>query len=412
MIKYLDIKFFTTMDNTSNNQISSDNTSDIEKIEVKIQPSDDIFAQQSNQVGIEEPSTNDDKAEEKKSSHPLKSSVLIANLLKVLIVVGLCLAIYLQVQLRPAMPYISTLAQQTADLRQSVILKQAEINKSNLLIASNSLNNFAFEAENYLSTLAALNSKIVTDNLKGKLKEKLPQIEKKLKNYTTQASGNLEQSDTLPLLAVIASAELKLDINDQTKNSLNEYKKELSASRNDSNKEEVQSEIQGVNNVLGLVGNSDIQAKLKAFNVVNISDKSVQDLLTLLYTTQKMPLSNINKIYSNKIDWSSIIKEIDLTTMDVDPLYRNAASQESIKYTNFQLEDLEGKDTVENKILVNGLVTTPNSVNFKIISDLIDGFENSALFKGVSMRSFNKKQNTDGLYVGNFNISFTLDNKK
>ncbi len=356
-------------------------------------------------ISIKLSSDKANSEQSQKTEH--KKNIFISLFTKLIIFLGILSFAYLQIQLQPSIALFGqTQAKKTFNIENEILQKQAEINRFNLTIAAYSMDDFAFEAENYLSLQRQINSNLTTENTKQSLKMELEATESSLITSITVIQNALLQ----PLYSTgLKSSDIESKSIKFTENNLNEFKKKLASElSNAENKTEIRSEIQNINNIASLLKNNDLQSSIKNFNTEKLEIETVEKLLSLYYKQQTNNLSILKNISNKKILWINIINEIDLETKTVDPLYGSTLSERigQIKYSNFQLE----KDKEDNdKIIVSGAVNTPDGVNFTITSDLIDAFENSKMFKDVNMRSFSKKLNDENTYTGNFRIEFSLE---
>ncbi|OGJ51461.1 hypothetical protein A2335_03815 [Candidatus Peregrinibacteria bacterium RIFOXYB2_FULL_32_7] len=366
---------------------------------------EDIFANQNStpeQNNVQNDGQEKVKEENKKSikKHPFPSLIL-----KLIILIGIFSFAYMQTQLSVNFSIFGvSVAKEIQTLEKELLDNQAQINKINLSVAVDSLNFFALKAEDYLSHLEQINSNFVTKNTKEKLSAKLPEIKNELKVSITTAkeavtaeksSGNISEEQAKK----------------STEEKLTEEKLALASELNASeNKDDVRKKIQNLNEILNLLNNDDLIAKIKSFDIESLSEESIKSLLENIYSQQNNKLTTIYNIDKEKLIWSNVMHEIEIVTKGIDPLYGSALSQNigQIKYNSFQLE--KGENEQEDKIIVNGTITTSDSKNFNIASDLIDSFTNSTLFSGAKMRSFNKKFDEENQYIGNFNIELTFQN--
>jgi|GEM_PF-1379915 len=343
-----------------------------------------------------------------------------------LFVSSVAMAFYFYTQLSPDFSYLGANVTQSLTLTNSNLLAaQAKVNQNRYLEAQLKLNEFSYEADRFLSSV----QKTVDPNINSvdkqaffasvdESKQALPLLLTDIRDTITKdivvqtyvSDGQPEQTDAEVLSA--AQTALRGGLNDQKK----------AYGQNPTSPQDI-ADVKLIDNASKLVGNT---ALLNVLQKTSVSDfkkqlddyasapddtklQNLQAVISKVLASTKSDLATIANIKQKRVDWSTIITQINTVTTSVDSKFGKTPSLYDslggIVYTGYEF------DSNSNKIVLSGMTKTFDGSNFTVLSQLIDKLESSDYFQNVDMRSFSKsKSGDDGSsdYIANFKIDLRL----
>lgn len=308
-----------------------------------------------------------------------------------------------------------------ADTNTNLRQVQTLVNKDRYLAAQLELNEFSYQTDRFLSSVAKINDPSVSEFDKRTLFADLDEAQKSLpillgdvRNILTQnivpttTRSEKEPEQTPEELLQIAQSDLRSAL-------LNEKKK---YGANPTNPQDVL-DVKLIENASKLVGNTALlnvlqntsstafQKQLEDYSTAPDAQKlkAIQDVVGKVLSTTKSDLATIADIKRTRIEWSSIISQIKDETLNVDKNFDQPLLYDTlggIVYTGYEF------DSNSNKIVLSGMTKTFDGSNFTLISNLIDQLESSVYFQDVDMRSFAKSK-TGEIGIEGFAANFKID---
>jgi len=153
-----------------------------------------------------------------------------------------------------------------------------------------------------------------------------------------------------------------------------------------------------------LIDNTVLIDILNKSDLSGLDDLGLAKLIVSVNDTVVNELSSIQKIKDSRINWSEVIKKIELETAVVDKYFSKDFYDQigGIQYTSYDF------DTATNKIGITGTTKRFTTDNFTLISNLIDQLNDSVYFKGVEMPSFSKSGSSEGGYTATLRLNLEL----
>jgi len=124
-----------------------------------------------------------------------------------------------------------------------------------------------------------------------------------------------------------------------------------------------------------------------------------------ILASTKSDIATISSIKSMKLDWLTVINQIETVTAATDRNFGKGLFETlgGVVYSGFEF------DSKNNKIVLSGRVKTNDATNFTLLSNLIDDLERSEHFMDVDMRSFAKSGTKETGFTSNFSIDLNLE---
>lgn len=158
-----------------------------------------------------------------------------------------------------------------------------------------------------------------------------------------------------------------------------------------------------------LILNAEFVGFLQGLELEKIKDEDLQKIMDYVNQLNQSPLALINTIKAKKTIWSAIIEQLEGVTKSVDPLFGTEFAG-SLSFSDIQL------DSKAKTISVTGDTNTDDTKNFTLVSNLIDAYEASSLFKNAEERNFSKSGGSSATeteeaqkYQSSFRISLELE---
>lgn len=289
--------------------------------------------------------------------------------------------------------------QKLADFEASLQTEQTTVNLYNYMITKFALDDFSVSADAYLHKYAQYESDYTSSNTKAYLKQELGTLEASINEQLVVAQNHLREAIyPAELVGTETPTSLKNEYKALMKTRINEEKLVLL----DLDEEEAAVDRDILNSVLALLNDSSFRSDLVA---VDLSEPLDSDMIQLLFQrateVSTNEFSTILNIKSARVNWGEVFGEIEEVTKEVDPLYGSGITS-NIEYSNLSL------NSSDQTISLRGSTRTDDTLNFSLISDLLDVFEQSTLFSDVSNRSFTKSEDRDDGFTASFTIEFQL----
>ncbi len=312
--------------------------------------------------------------------------------LKFAIVAGILTYAFFFTQLNPNFKLLGqNPVQKLATFEATLAEEQTTINLYNLLMAKFALDKFNVAADAYLLEWDRSQSEFASSNAREASTAALATLREPLVASLTEAKTRLAEPLYPPFdkLRVTSGDASILELEDQYALLLKQH---ILAEK-----------PEGSAGVLQLLNNKFFRQDLKALNVENdLTPEKVQSLYTASTELSKDVFAAVLSIKNERPDWLKVLNALKETTRRVDPLY-GSTIEGNLSYNNIVL------DATDNTVSIRGQSRTDDSLNFSLLSNLIDAFEQSTLFSNVSNRTFSKNDAGSGEGVtSSFNLAFAL----
>ncbi len=300
-----------------------------------------------------------------------------------------------------------------ADINKNLAGLQTNINKYRYLAAQQDLNEFSFLADDFMDKASKISDPGTSVTVKAQLSASISELKNSLPTVLTRVKANLGQDIVVGTYRSEAEPEMTEDAIRQQfetdlRNSLTAYKTELGQGA-----ENAQA-VRMVENAIKLVGNQPLLGAIKGISIDSlkkdlddyvsapdeIKRKKLQTIFAAILSTTKSDIATVGALKSNRINWSFIIKQIEIVTVATDKSFNTPNA--SIFYSGYEF------DTQANKVVLSGTTKTKDAGNFTVMSSLIDALEDSDYFTDVEMRSFSKSP-SDSYYEATFKIDLSLE---
>jgi len=313
--------------------------------------------------------------------------------------------------------------QRLADTNTNVRQVQTLVNKDRYLAAQLKLNEFSYQSDRFLSSVAKANDPTINSFDKRAIFADLEESKQAL----PVLMGEIREILSKDIVAETRRSEKEPE---QTPDELlaaaqEDLRGALRAEKNKFNQKTTDPQeildIKLVDNATKLVGSRALVAALQATSSDAFQKqleeyaaapdpqklKGVQDVIGKVLSSTKSDLATIAEIKRNRIEWSTIIGQIKEETLNIDKNFNQPLLYDTlggVVYNGYEF------DTNSNKIVLSGTTKTPDASNFTLMSNLIDQLENSRYFQDVDMRSFTKsKGTTTNEFLANFKIDLGLE---
>lgn len=291
-------------------------------------------------------------------------------------------------------------AQTLASLEANIQEEKTTINLYNFMIAKFALDDFSVLADKYLYLNAQYESDYTSKNKKAELKADLDTLQEDIKGSLSTIQNKLKE----PLYpkdfsySSLSIVELEQQYVDLLTARVDQEKQEVLTQ----NSEGDSLEIANLDSVVTLMNDTEFDRQITVLNLQeDLSKETIDALFQKTTQINKSEFLTILNIKNARVDWSEVLNELDAVTGEVDPLYGSGIPN-YINYSSISL------DAEEQTVLLRGTTRTDDSLNFSVISDLIDELEASTLFSEVSSRTFAKSPEENEDYTASFSISLSL----
>lgn len=330
-----------------------------------------------------------------------KSGFNLGGLLsKIAVILGVLTYLFFYTQLNPNFALFGpNPAQRLEVFEESFAEEQNTINLYNYMVAKFALDDFVVSADSYLLKITQYESAYTSVNTKADLEGDLVTLQDEMKASLQIAKEKFSHAlyPTALLVGTASVANLEDSYVNFFKARISEEKHALMGYED----EESTIEDNNLESILALLNDQDFRREITASNLEEDLDPDmVQSLFEQATETSKNALSSVLSIKGERVNWTEVLDEIESVTKEIDPLYGTGITG-NIEYSNFSFT------ATDHSINMNGSTRTDDTLNFSLISDLLDALEQSPMFTDVTERSFTKSDSTDG-FTAVFNIQFTL----
>lgn len=364
------------------------------------------------------------KTLQQEKEYELRKKVrLVQGVLLLVFLLTIGMAFYFYSELSPGFNLFgaNTTAKLT-DVNKNLRSLQTQLNKYRYLAAQLDLNRFSYVSDQFLDKASQLNDPEVPANVKLELQTEIVEAQSELPIILQRIRENLTQDIVITTTRSEAEPELTADqirqqFEEDLRNALREERSSIAAASETQNLED----LKLYDNTLKLVGNTALLNTVKNVSVESFQKdledytstqdqnkrKNLQTLIASILSSTKSDLSTIGALKNTRIDWSTIIKQLETVTAERDPNFGKGVFETlgGILYTGYEF------DANADKIVLSGVTKTNDATNFALISLLVDDLEGSEHFKDVEMRSFSKTGTAQEGYVANFKIDLGLESE-
>lgn len=332
---------------------------------------------------------------------PGKGFSLSGFLLKLSIFLAVATALFFYSQLQTQFEIFGkNPAQQLSSLESTIQEEQTTLNLYRWTLATYALDEFSQLADHYLYQLSIYESEWTSRNTKTSLEAELTELQDSMKTELATVKDHV--SATLyPENTEFSSLSLpELD---------NQYTS-LLMTRIDSDKQALlvkeggpyTTEIATLDSVLNLLNHPNLVTTVRTLDFESdLSTESIQTLFEYAMEINTSEYLTVLSVKNQRTDWNNLLQSIEALTSQVDPLYESNLPS-YIEYSNISL------DAETGEVALRGTTRTDDSLNFSVISDLIDELEQSDLFMNVETRSFSKSESQEDGYTAQFTISMII----
>lgn len=318
-------------------------------------------------------------------------------IVKFALVAGVLIYVFFFTQLSPKFQLLGqNPVQKLAAIEARMAEEQTQINLTNLLLAKFALDEFNVAADAYLLEWERSQSDYASSNAREASLTALATLREPLIASLTEAKQRLRQ----PLYPafVAQGGESIVDLEDEYGLLLKQH---VLAEKQAMAKEK---KADGsLDSVLQLLNDKTFRKELKSLNLeTDLTPEKVGDLYAASTQLSKNAFAAVLSIKNQRPDWLAVLNALKETTRRVDPLY-GSTIEGNLAYSNIVL------NAQDNTVSVRGQSRTDDSLNFSLLSNLIDAFEQSPVFADVSNRTFSKSDtgSVEGV-TSSFNLAFSL----
>ncbi len=323
-------------------------------------------------------------------------------LFKISIVLALLVYGFFYTQLNPTFEFLGkNPAQKLADYEASFQDEQSSVNLYNLLMAKFALDDFATDADSYLLKLSQYESDYTARNELDELEIDLALLEEDMIASLEIAQEKLRKQlypTELLTISGVSAIELETTYTTLLKTKISEEKQDLRGAEDD----EATMESSNLDGALALLNARDLQRDVSGVDLSEGLDAAtVESLFEQVTETSKDQTSTIMAIKSSRLDWQTLLDEVEDITKKIDPLFASGITS-NIEYSNYSF------NTTNQKGSLRGETRTDDTMNFSLISDLVDELELSTYFADVTTRSFSKSGSSDDDFTASFTLEMVL----
>lgn len=309
-------------------------------------------------------------------------------IIKFALVAGVLIYAFFFTQLSPKFNLLGqNPVQKLAAIEATMAEEQTTINLTNLLMAKFALDEFNMAADAYLLEWERSQSDYASSNAREASLTILATLREPLIASLTEAKQRLAQP-LYPAFVAQGGASI-IELEDRYGLLLKQYILSVKP--------------EGSAGVLQLLNDKTFRKELKALNVeTDLTPEKVDELYAASTQLSKNVFSAVLSIKNQRPDWLEVLNALKQTTRRVDPLY-GSTIEGNLAYSNIVL------NADNNTVSVRGQSRTDDSLNFSLLSNLIDAFEQSPMFSDVSNRTFSKSDtgSVEGV-TSSFNLAFSL----
>jgi hypothetical protein len=312
---------------------------------------------------------------------------------------------------------LPNISQELSTTNQDVFNLKNELNLYYYIATKAYLDQFSYFGDIYIQNYNIAYSQTSSGLAKQKAKESLPKLKEKLalafneskEKILTPIYVNVIEREQYKSDNEFFDIDLELKFKDLLTTELNSKATELA----NSDDAETKRDYKNYANAKKLVGNAPLKGIFRDIDfeangeegTSTLTDKEVYLLVKNVNDQIINDLTIVQQIKDVRIVWSEIINEIDYRTMVVDKYFNKDRFDQlgGIKYSSY------GLDTNAKTISVIGEIKRFDTINFTMITNLIDELNNSGFFGNAEMRSFQKSGSLEDGYKSS--VRFTLNLK-
>ena len=359
--------------------------------------------------------------EQEKEIKMKKKLRLVQSVLLLVFVVAGLMAGYFYTSLSADFDLWQNQTAQLTDINKNIRSLQTQLNKYRYLAAQLDLNQFSFQADQFLDKVAQYHNPNATPAAKSMLAVGIDESQFQLPTLLKRIGDNLQGAITIEIFHSAAEKDITPDTEKtQAENSLRDALREdktLIAKAEDS-PQKVQ-DLRMIDNTVKIIGNSRllntiVKTSSDEFTELLEEYKSnpdplkritVQAQIADILSSTKSDIATISSLKNNRLDWLTVITRIETVTRGVDSNFGRGLYETlgGIIYTGYEFDSKSGK------IVLNGQIKTNDATNFSNTSALIDALEDSEHFKDVEMRSFTKSGTPETGFTSNFKLDLNLE---
>lgn len=318
--------------------------------------------------------------------------------LSFLIAIGVFAFFYSQLQTRFEV-FTKNPAQKLVALASNIQEEQTILNFYHWSLAKFALDEFSVLADSYLYAYNQYNSEWTSRNKKTELEEELASLQEEIQTTL----GAVQTNISFPLYPEDFSFSTLLlpDLKNQYQALLSNYLESETQELFIKEGGPYTSDIAILEGVVRLLNATELQSELRTLDLSQpLSAETIKSLFEQATSVSTTDYVTVLTIKNGRMDWSIFLQTLEEITSEVDPLYQSDLPS-YIEYSRI------GFDSADKSLNLSGKTRTDDSLNFSVISDLIDALEASPLFSDVESRSFAKSANSDG-FVAQFTLSLKL----
>lgn len=278
-------------------------------------------------------------------------------------------------------------AQKNALAKVQVTSLQAEITMEKHLNAVLLLEQYSKLGDEYFYDLKQSTSQYVSENKKTEYKKKVNEIQPQMMEILVALKTDL--GDT------ITDEQKQLTVQKIT-----DAIDALKAKTGQADEQSILSDIQDLESTRKILLDDAFKGVINSTDAVKASNDDLEKILTAYNTINQSVSALIASIEAQRISWSTYLTGAEAITKDIDPLFNTEFKG------NLTVQSLDFNS--ENSTMsVTGETETADTKNFTLISDLVDAFNASSIFKDAQQRSFSKNESGDE-EAANYSASFQL----
>ncbi|MBT5016056.1 hypothetical protein HN748_04320 [Candidatus Peregrinibacteria bacterium] len=322
-------------------------------------------------------------------------------LFKFSIILGLLIFGFFYTQLSPTFEFLGkNPAQELAVYQSSFEAEQTSVNFYNLLMTKFALDDFTSAADSYLVKLSQYESDNTASSDLDSLEEGLTDLQDDMHAALGTAQEKLRQ----PIYPVellsggVSVIDLEATYTSLLKTKISEEKQDLRGLED----EESFQESNNLDGALALLNATALLREVKAVDLEeDLANETVESLFEQTTEISKDQTSTILAIRNGRVDWEVVLDEVESVTKKIDPLFGSGISS-NIEYSNMSFSLTSGKASLR------GDTRTDDTLNFSLISDLVDQLELSTYFSDVTTRSFSKSEGSEDDFSASFSLELIL----
>ena len=359
--------------------------------------------------------------EQEKEITQKKKLRLVQSVMAVSFIAALAMVGYFYTSLSPDFNLWQNKTAQLTDMNKNIRSQQTQLNKYRYLAAQLDLNQFSFQADQYLDKVNQYHDPNTPSNQKDILAAGIDEAQFQMPSLIERIKDNLQGAITIDTFHSAAEEDLtpqdeetfaESDLRDALKD-----EKTLIAEQEDSI-QKVQ-DLRLIDNTVKLVGNSRLLnsiAKTTADEFAAMLDEfqtspdpakrsELQEKLAAILASTRSDISTISSLKNDRLNWLTVITQIETVTMEVDSNFGRGLYETlgGILYSGYEF------DSKTNKIVLSGETKTNDATNFTLTSELIDALERSPHFQDVEMRSFTKSGSPESGFTSSFKIDLVIE---